>query len=287
MSLHPECVPCIMKQALNTATVSNVNNNAERFEILRRVYCEIQNVNDDFTAPGFSKIIQNIVRSFSKIEDPYKETKIQNTKRALQYIPYLRTYIESSADKLEKAIRVAILGNIIDVGANPDFNLEDEVGKISSTNIVLDDYTFFEKDLKNADYILYIGDNAEEAVFDKLLIEQLAPRKVIFAVREAPVLNDITIDFARGLGMDSVSEIISSGSSIPGTDMNAVSEKFKHLFYNAPMVIAKGQGNYETLLNEQRPIYFLFKVKCSVIAEMCRKPIGTSMLYYNKKNNVL
>jgi uncharacterized protein with ATP-grasp and redox domains len=47
----------------------------------------------------------------------------------------LKTYINGSDDKLREAVRVAILGNIIDLGANPDFNLEDEVNRISSNNI--------------------------------------------------------------------------------------------------------------------------------------------------------
>lgn len=278
--MKPDCIPCILKQALYSARVSKIEDEKIQFDIIKKIYNEILNISEYNTAPQFAKTVKQVVYSYSGIEDPFKELKEKNLKKALKFVPYLKTYINSSNDKLEEAVRAAILGNIIDLGANPEFNLEDEVNKISSNNIRLDDYLSFVKKIKNAEYILYIGDNAEEAVFDKLLIEQLLPKKIIFAVKETPILNDITMDFAESIGLNSVTELISSGSTIPGTDMNDVNDQFKDIFYNAPLVIAKGQGNFETLMYEKREIYFMFKVKCDVISRVCGYPVGTSMLYH-------
>jgi uncharacterized protein with ATP-grasp and redox domains len=38
------------------------------------------------------------------------------------------------------------------------------------------------------------------------------------------------------------------------------------VYENSKFIISKGQGNYEALSNERRPIFFLLKVKCHVIA---------------------
>ncbi len=283
MSLHPDCVPCIVKQSLHAARVAKINDEKIQKDVMKHVLIELEDMDKYETAPQLSGKIQSIVKSFSRIDDPYKEMKEKNLGRALKFIPYLKTYIDNSDDKLREAVKVAILGNIIDLGANPDFNLEEEINRISSNNIVLDDYPLFKEEVKKAEYILYIGDNAEEAVFDKLLIEQLQPKKIIFAVRDIHILNDITIDFAKKIELDKIVEVISSGSKIAGTDLKGTNERFNELFFSAPLVISKGQGNYETLFNVKRPIYFLFKVKCDVIAEVCGYPVGTSMLLRNSK----
>jgi uncharacterized protein with ATP-grasp and redox domains len=38
------------------------------------------------------------------------------------------------------------------------------------------------------------------------------------------------------------------------------------IFQAADLIISKGQGNYEGLSEEARPVFFLLKAKCSVIA---------------------
>ncbi|MCG6914863.1 ARMT1-like domain-containing protein, partial [bacterium BMS3Abin03] len=179
MSLYPDCIPCILKQALYAARIAKIDDEKIQIEILKYVIKELNNIDNIETAPELSIKIQDIVKIFSGINDPYAEEKEKNLKRALKFVPYLKTYINDSYDKLEQAVRVAILGNIIDLGANPDFKLEDEINRINSNNIVLDDYPLFNERVKKAKYILYIGDNAEEAIFDKLLIEQLQCKNII------------------------------------------------------------------------------------------------------------
>jgi uncharacterized protein with ATP-grasp and redox domains len=282
MSIYPDCIPCILNQSLYAARTAKINDEKTQMEIMKHVIRELNNIDNFETAPEFSVKIHNIVKAFSGIDNPYEEIKVRNLKRALKFIPYLQTYINSSDDKLEQAVRAAILGNVIDLGANRDFNLEYEINRISSNNIVLKDYLSFKEEVYKAEYILYIGDNAEEAVFDKLLIEQLKPKKIIFAVRDNNILNDITIEFAKKIELDKLAEVISSGSKIAGTNLKETNKVFNEIFLNAPVIIAKGQGNYETLLHEDRPIFFMFKVKCDVISKICGYPIGTSMLFYKK-----
>ncbi len=283
MSLYPDCIPCILNQCLYAARIAKINDEKIQMEIMKQVIKELNNIDNIESAPELSGIIQNIVKAYSGIDDPYEEIKEINLKRALKFIPYLKTYINSSDNKLEKAVRAAISGNIIDLGANPDFNLEDEVNRISSNNILLDDYPSFKEEVNKAEYILYIGDNAEEAVFDKLLIEQMQPKRIIFAVRDNHILNDVTVDFAKKIGLDKITEVISSGSKIAGTNMKETNKVFNEYFFNAPVVIAKGQGNYETLENCGREIFYMFKVKCEMIAIRTGYKIGTSVLLKSPK----
>ncbi len=62
-------------------------------------------------------------------------------------------------------------------------------------------------------------------------------------------------------------EVIDNGSDIPGTILEKCSENFIDAYKKADLVIAKGQGNYETLNDVDKPIAFLLKVKCRVVAQ--------------------
>ena len=116
---------------------------------------------------------------------------------------------------------------------------------------------------------------------DQVKEEQLIPKEVVFAVRSKEILNDITLEDAKSLGIDKLCKVIESGSTISGTAMEQVSNEFLDYFNNADLVISKGQGNFETLLNSKRKIYFLFKIKCEPIAELCGYPAGTGLIYTN------
>jgi hypothetical protein len=123
----------------------------------------------------------------------------------------------------------------------------------------------FVSTLSSAKSILYLGDNAGESVFDKILIEAMQ-KPVTYVVREHPVINDVTMEDALASGIQEVASIISSGSDAPGILLNDCSDEFRHAFENADMIISKGQGNYETLSETTRPVFFLLKAKCHVIA---------------------
>jgi uncharacterized protein with ATP-grasp and redox domains len=281
-------MPCIINQAYNSAKLTGITDKNAQMSIINETMKKLLNYDRDITGPHFSDVLQSIVVKYSEDKSPYSKIKQQNLNKARLFIPYLSNMIDEANDKLEMAIRASIAGNTIDLGANPDYNLEGEINRISSNNINLEALPQFKADLQNAENILFIGDNYEEAIFDKLLIKELRPKKITFATRSAEILNDITLSDAHGLGVDKLCRVIESGSKIAGTDLNSCSNEFLELFENADMVISKGQGNYETLLYADRPIYFMFKVKCNVIADICGNPVGRSVLYYHdgKKENL-
>jgi len=278
---NPDCIPCAINQSLRAAKLFTNGNKKLQLKILKEVCEEIKIINEVFTAHHFSAVIQEIVEKNIKIENPYKELKEKNKKLVEQFIPLLEKTFAESKDKLDEAIKIAILGNTIDVGANPNFDIKSEIEKYTSNNFSLVNIEQLKNSLKNAESILYIGDNYEEALFDKFLLKELYHKDVTFAVRSKPILNDITMEDALKLGIHKISKVIESGSRIGGTDLNYCTKEFIEKFNSAAVVISKGQGNYETLLDEARPIYFLFKVKCEAIAERSGSPIGSSVIYYN------
>ena len=172
---------------------------------------------------------------------------------------------ESSEDRLMTAVRLAIAGNVIDFGTDSSFDLTEELETILSQDFAVNHFKKFCEVLKQARNILYLADNAGETVFDRLLIEEM-DKPVIYLVREKPIINDATREDALLSGLDKVSEITSSGCDTPGTILKFCSDEFLETYRSANLIISKGQGNYEALSDEERPLFFLLKVKCQVVA---------------------
>jgi damage-control phosphatase, subfamily I len=278
MRTQLDCIPCFVRQTLEAARHAAPGDEALHHRVLSRTCAAIPTFSDDASPPMMGEIIHGIIREETGVDDPYAEIKRKNVRRALALVPRLERFAVESRDRLEAAIRLAIAGNAIDLGANPDFDLEEELCRLEEQTPVLSDLPALREALGQSNRVLYIGDNTAEAIFDRFLIRELHPRRVFFAVRTRPIINDITEVEAREIGMHQLATIVDSGSPLPGTDLSRATPEFKRLFDETPVVIAKGQGNFETLSDCGRSIFFLLKVKCPVVAQMTGMPEGNPVL---------
>ena len=160
-----------------------------------------------------------------------------------------------------------------------DPDLELDIPKLRDTEIQLSifDYGAFKRHLAAADKVLMLADNAGETVFDRLLIEMLG-KPVTYAVKSYPIINDTLATDAIAAGIDQVAEIMETGSGCAGDVLRTCTPQFNRVFQQADMVIAKGQGNLEALSEVSRPIFFILKVKCDLIARHLNAPIGSLIL---------
>jgi len=292
MKTYLECISCFFKQALEAARMAGADNETQK-KILDEVAKAIPGIKLSSTPPEMGKTIHDVVKRMTGQEDPYKELKEKANEQTLKIYPELRKKIESAEDKLLMAVELAIAGNIIDYGTKNSLDVEKELTKIlqREQRVIEDekesifDFQSFEKAVNNAESILYIGDNVGETVFDCILLEQIKrifpEKEIVYAVREKPIINDALKEDAVKAGIDNFAEIISSGSEVPGTIISLCSKDFIDLFEKSDLVISKGQGNYETLSDEKRPIFFLFMAKCPVIARDVNCEVGEIILVRN------
>jgi uncharacterized protein with ATP-grasp and redox domains len=251
-------------------------------DILKSVCRLLPTLSFDATPPEMGREMYRLISDKTGIEDPFKAIKDQYTRQALQLYPELKTLVQSSEDRLLTAVRVSIAGNVIDFGSPRKFNIEQDLKTILHQKFAVDFYQEFRQSLSEAHKVLFIGDNAGETVFDRLLIEELG-KPVIYVVRDRPVLNDAVAQDAVDAGIDKVAEILSSGSDAPGNILRLCSGAFLKAYRSSDLVISKGQGNYEGLSDEARPIFFLLKAKCHVIASDIGVPQGSIILMKAKK----
>jgi len=264
MKTYLDCIPCFMNQALRVGRLTTTNE-AEIKQLLNKIGAMIKDVSMENAPPETSECVYRELSKITGIVDPYREIKKQNIQEALALYPELKEIVRNSENPLLTAVRIAIAGNVIDLGIDKAFDIVKEVKKVLTQDFSVFDYEKFEFELEKAETILYLGDNSGESVFDKILIEELG-KKVIYAVREKPIINDVTYQEAIESGLDQVAEIISSGSTAAGTILSLCNPEFIELFNTTDMIISKGQGNYEGLSESSRSVFFLLKAKCSVIA---------------------
>ena len=263
MKTYLDCIPCFFNQALRAGRIAT-DDEGKIKRILDEIGTALKDIPLESTPPETGRLIYKKVREITGNDDPYKEIKIENTHKALSLYHSLKQKVEQSDDSLLLAIRIAIAGNIIDFGVNRNFDIEKEIHEVLEKDFSIYDYQKFKECLGKANDILFIGDNAGESVFDRILIEELK-KPTIYVVRDEPVINDVTYDDALQAGIDKVATIVSSGTNAPGTILTTCSNEFRKLYHDSKFVISKGQGNYEGLSDEKKPIFFMLKVKCYVI----------------------
>jgi len=264
MKAQLDCYPCLFTQVLNAARMHTADEKLLR-DILDRVCQILPTLPLDARPPVFGREVYRLVSEMIGITDLYEDVKSECTKQALGLYPDLKKRIEGATDPLMLAVRLSIAGNVIDFGTTRRFNIEEDLETVLRQEFAVDHSGQFRKDLNSAKNVLFLGDNAGETVFDRLLIEELG-MPVVYVVRETPIINDAVRQDAVEAGIDAVAEILSSGSDAPGNILELCSEEFMDAYLSADLIISKGQGNYEALSEEDRPIFFLLKAKCQVIA---------------------
>lgn len=284
MKTSLDCIPCLLRQALGAARLVSEDPTVHE-NILRDVLGWAGKTDLNQSPPAMAQRFHRRLREISRMDDPYREIKNRQNLMALEMIPTLRSKIESDSDPLLLATRFAIAGNVIDMGVNGNLTESDvhqAVNRAVSEPLV-GEYNEFRTAITKAQSILYLADNAGEIAFDRLLIERLSPERVTLVVRGSPVINDATLADVQAVGLDKIVEIIDNGSDAPGTILSDCNPEFRRRFADADLIIAKGQGNFETLSDEPANIYFLFKVKCPLVAALVNQPIGVQMVLKTKE----
>lgn len=279
-----DCIPCFMRQTLEAIRMVT-DEQAVHENIIRKVLHLAATMDFTLSPPQMGQTIHRLIRKACNNKDPYYEIKKHCNALALKLYPEFKKHVDSSSDRFETAVRLAIAGNIIDFGVTGRIN-DDSIHTSISESLILPINNGAVEELRNsiegAQNILYLGDNAGEIVFDRILIEEMPIEKVTFAVRGFPIINDATREDAKETGLSSLVKVIDNGSDIPGTVLKECSQGFRKYFDQSDLIIAKGQGNYETLREECKNIFYLFKAKCPVIACDSGSTIG-DIVILNKR----
>jgi uncharacterized protein with ATP-grasp and redox domains len=273
MKTFYDCLPCFVAQAVSA--LERCGTDDELFqETMRVVFGELAAV--DFTAspPATVRRLYALIHQATGNTDPYAAEKKQSNRLALD----LADGLTGEADGFVDRLKLAMAANSIDYGRYGRLEEKDVLTSMQAALTACVDAKAVEAlrgAIGEATDILYLCDNAGEIVFDRMFIEELPRAKITAVVRGRPVINDATLEDARQAGLVDLVEVIDNGSDAPGTLLETCSETFRERFAAADLIIAKGQGNFETLSEVTgKRIFFLLKVKCPLIARDIGQPTG-------------
>ncbi|MEA3465140.1 MAG: ARMT1-like domain-containing protein [Thermodesulfobacteriota bacterium] len=280
MRTFHDCIPCFVKQTLAVLNMLDLDD-AKREKTLRAVLQQLSTIDFHLSPPAMARSIHHLIRDISGNPDPFLAEKQRYQKLALQLMPQLEQDVLLADDPLLATVLLAIAGNSIDHGVYHDMTEAQALTSIEqglSANLQGNLHQFATA-INQASSILYLGDNAGEIVLDKLLLKQLPLDKTTFVVRGAPIINDALWVDAEQAGITELVSVITNGDNSPGTILEHCSDQFRQTFNQADLIIAKGQGNYETLSDVSGNIFFLLKAKCPVIASHIGCELGSALLY--------
>ncbi|MDD3885385.1 MAG: ARMT1-like domain-containing protein [Victivallaceae bacterium] len=274
MRVKIDCYPCILSQ-LSELAKKAVGDEAAQHGMVKKLMRMVLDADSEITPPELAAGFHAEVGAVSGVADPYRTVKDESTRIGIELLPRLRRIAAEAADPFEAAVRLAIGGNSIDYGVDPNFDLKQAEKRILEVfDLDFDSAVCAElkRRMDKADHIFYMLDNCGEAVIDRLLVEPYKS-KITLGVRGKPILNDVTRREAGLSGFDGI-EIVDTGDMAPGVSLRNSSPEMLKRMRSADLVISKGQGNFETLGDYDRPIFFLLRVKCQVISRLLRRPVG-------------
>jgi len=262
------CYPCFLKQAHSSINFIT-KDESKRIWVLKEVSKILSELDAEQSPAYNSSLVLFRVNELAGANDPYAQAREDYNRIALELLPRLREEIQASMDPLEEALRVSVVGNVIDLGIKHQIDIEGTLEKARGEGFKIFEIEEFRSALEKAKRVLYILDNAGEIVFDMLLIEQLRKigKMVIAVVRGSPILNDAVLKDAKEVGLDKIAKVIDTGNNFVGVIRERCSPVFLKALDSADLVIAKGQGNYETLEGTRPNIFFILKAKCEAVAE--------------------
>lgn len=289
MLIKPDCIPCILRMS-----VSAMRRLSLYEDVIKELLVEILNIPSlkgqswSVTSAEVIEIVMRSIMNATGSPDPFHSEKLQQNKMVTEIYPYLKGLIEGSSDPLNMAVKLAILGNSIDLMMDDSRQkIEDWIAERIEAPLSKKGYAEFEAKLRTSDLLLYFGDNAGEILFDKLLIKTIKKAyntDIFFVVRSFPALNDVTLNDARSVGIDETVTLIENGidGPLPGTILRRCSERINELVNKSDLIISKGGGNFDTLEEEpdhlKDKIIFMLLSKCHPYYEYFGVPIHQPIL---------
>ncbi|MBZ4645676.1 MAG: damage-control phosphatase, subfamily [Petroclostridium sp.] len=286
MKVEIECVPCYLKQVISTLKAANYPK--EKYnEVINQVIKIIPTLDINASPAENSSIVLLEAYKAMDMEDPFRQAKEESNRLAFSLYDKVEGIINNSTDPLLTAFKVAVAGNVIDMGIMPDFDIHAALREITDKEFDLCDYDDFKQKLATCKKILILGDNSGEIVFDKLLVLQLKKyaQEIIYAVKGGPILNDSTMIDAVEVGMIELAKVITNGSNFMGVYIDRCSKEFLDQFEEADIVISKGQANFESLEGSSLAgdkTFFVLRAKCDLVGACAGAKLGNTLFIRNK-----
>lgn len=279
MKFTADCGPCLMRRVLFQ---SRLVGNGLEFDAVKAA-AEVLGSRMDPEVDSVKISSEVHWRAYRAIrsEDPYFELKCRADAVAEPYERQLEEMVEVSDEPLRTAIMGAVAGNVMDFGSGAsidDPDLFSEVyDDIVAQGLGLDDVGRLEDLLSEVPGVVYMFDNCGESRLDMVLMRLLRGmgKRVVGVVRGAPILNDVTMEDAKRVGIDRVADrLLSTGKFYVGIDWDDFPQDLQEEIEGCGLIIAKGMANFEATSGRSIPVpvVHILRSKCAPVARALGVP---------------
>ena len=281
MKVVPSCAPCILNRILGTA--QRITDDPWLHDkVLNQVMAEwIESEGGVTPAERVSRLHDLVCKNLG-VTDPWQKVREAWVGEVEPLLEPIRERVGASDDPLATALTLAARANVFDDELLTKKKVREDLRKMglhpakapeTPDALAVSDLDRFREELGSAKHLLFIHDSAPELPFDRVLIEQLVAERpdltVTSVVRGQPVILDATRTDLETFGIDTlpaVQTVVDPGSPGLGITLETAQREFRDLFDGSDLVLAKGQAHVETLARAERSVYFLFRIKCGVMA---------------------
>jgi damage-control phosphatase, subfamily I len=211
--------------------------------------------------------------------DPFRDLKSAGNEQAMAVCRQVRRELNSFHD----FVLASIIGNTFDYAVK-DHDVTADFSSFFKAEFARGlDHDDTARILDLTKRVVYLTDNCGEIVFDRLLVGFLKARgsHVTVAVRDAPILNDATMEDAVALGFGETADCLTTtgGGAEIGLDLAKMPRDLAAAIDKCTIIISKGMANYESLscYQDLPPVAYLMCVKCDMIAEDTGFPRGSKI----------
>jgi len=280
----PDCIPCLMERVFFQSRLPGNGRERESMTAALKKCAEV--IIEEPNSARMATIVHRSSYDALGVSDPYHDLKLRADETAARYVSRVKEFIDGSDDKFRAAVKIAILGNIMDFGAGIAIDSPEEFNGIFESllrmDLAVDDTGRMKELLRSGGSVVYFFDNCGETVFDIQLIQQIKSmgNRVVGVVRGEPILNDATLDDVERIGLDrQLDRILTTGAFAIGVDMRKIGKDLRDEIGGACLIIAKGMANFESLGEEELtvPIAYLMKAKCIPVASEIGVKVGSNV----------
>ncbi len=287
MRIYPECVPCIL--GVRIKEMINAGRRDRRLALeLMEYFADILRQGIDEGTIVSSMLYNWLIQRVPEVVEYYRKLKLETINRAMDSLPVYEGLLDGleGYDEFRMAVKIAALGNLFDTGVmGHESPTQLSVEDIFQARISLDHTKKLYNLVKRGGLkIMYLLDNASEAVLDTVLIDLIRRYRnyVVAVAKDEPGFqNDLTIDDAVYAGIDRVAdELISTGTNSSSIFLDKISSELIEKLRESDLIIAKGMAHYEyiSLVENRLPVKTIFYIlvpKCKPVADAVGGAKGT------------
>lgn len=287
MRLSASCIRCLMDR--QEGRISGFKDEKKKSQYMQKLCRIVAEAGSEDSVPVLVERVNRVYRELFGEPNDFTQIKRDFNDLMLSLETQLEEKIRESDDPLQTAMLYARAANYIDYGAFDRISHDTLFGLLEQAagqRLDKGTYEALCADLQEAKELVYVTDNCGEVVLDKLVMKLVRERypqlHITVLVRGQQALNDVTEEDALQVDLYSLADVVPNGCGVAGTPVAYIDKEARRLLEEADLVIAKGQGNFETMNGCGLNVYYSFLCKCEWFQKRFELPLNHGVLIREK-----